>query len=129
MILATMVILTSVLSNFRSDERKADWPLNHINLKDVALIGAFIGIVGWIMSGLDVSFALGITFSVSVAAAAAKLCEYFVVMLLQSCRSNELREVAVIACGDFVRSFTLLSILYVIFNVVAPVSIEEEDMC
>jgi hypothetical protein len=128
-ILATMTILASFSSHFRSDETKSDWPLNHTHLKEMTSIGVFIGMVGLIMSGLDVSFALGMTFSVAAANAASKLCEYFVAMLLKNCRTAELIESAVIACGDFVRSLTLLSISFVIFNVVAPVSIEEDDMC
>ena len=81
------------------------------------------------MGGLDIAFALGMTFSVTVAIAVAKLSAYFAVVLLKSCKSDELRELVVTACGDFVRSFILLGASYVIFNFVAPLSIEEEDMC
>jgi len=128
-ILSAMIILTSTFSQFRSDVTKADWPLNRSHLKEIATIGIFIGIVGLMMGGLDITFALGMTFSVAIAIAVARLCAYFVVKFLKSCKSDELREVVVIACGDFIRSFMLLSVSYVIFNFVAPLVIEEEDMC
>jgi hypothetical protein len=128
-ILATLIVLASLYSHFRSDKTRADWPLNHAHLKEMTFIGVFIGIVALIMSGLDFSFALGISCSVAAANAASTLCECFVVVVLKSCTTAELRELAVIACGDFIRSFTLLSISYVIFNVVAPVNVEQDDMC
>ncbi|KAL7492162.1 hypothetical protein ACHAWT_001351, partial [Skeletonema menzelii] len=103
-ILATMIILTSITSQFRSETTKADWPLNSTHLKDMAPIGVFIGIMGLISDGLDITFAFGITFSVTIAITVAKLCAYFVTLLLKSSKSDELRELAATASGDFVRS-------------------------
>ncbi len=128
-ILATMIMLASMFSQFRSDVMEADWPLNRAHLKEIAPVGVFIGINGLILGGLDVTFALGIAFSIDIAITVAELCAYFVMKLLKSCKSNELRELALIACVDFVRSSMLLSVSYVIFNFVVPLSIEEEDMC
>lgn len=128
-ILATMIMLASMFSQFRSDVTEADWPLNRVHLKEIAPIGVFIGINGLILGGLDITFALGIAFSIDIAIAVAELCAYFVMKLLKSCKSNGLRELALIACVDFVRSSMLLSVSYVIFNFVAPLSIETEDRC
>ena len=124
-----MIILTSITSQFRSETTKADWPLNSTHLKDMAPIGVFIGIMGLISDGLDITFAFGITFSVTIAITVAKLCAYFVTLFLKSSKSDELRELAATASGDFVRSSILLSASYVIFNFVVPLSIEEENMC
>ena len=128
-VVATMIMLTSMFSQFRADVTKADWPLNRAHLKEMAPIGVFIGIVGLVLGGLDIAFALGMAVSVEIAIVVAELCSYYIVMLLESCKSDELRELAVIACGDFVRSSMLLSSSYIIFNFVAPLSIDEEDMC
>lgn len=129
-ILSAIIILTSVTANFRSHETKADWPLNLTYLTESASIGLFIGVIGLILSRFDSSFALGMTFSVASAITVAMLFEYVVVMLLKRFRPYELRgEFIVVACGDFVRSFTLLGVSYVIFHVVAPVSIGDDDIC
>ena len=128
-ILATMIMLASLFSQFKSEIKEAAWPLNSTHLKEVVPIGVFIGVIGLIMGGLDIAFALGMILSVTVAIIAAKLCAYFVAKLLKSCKSDELSEIAATACGDCVRSFMLLCASYVIFNFVAPLSFEGEDMC
>ena len=56
-VVATMIILTSMFSQFRSDVTNADWPLNRAHLKEMAPIGVFIGIVGLILGGSDIAFA------------------------------------------------------------------------
>lgn len=129
-VVAIMIMLASMFSQFRSDVTKADWPLNRAHLKEMAPIGVFIGIVGLILGGLDIAFALGMTVSVDVAIVVAELCSYFVVILSESCKSDEMRELAVVACGDFVRSSILLSASYIIFSFVAPLNIDDDDdMC
>ena len=130
-ILATMIILTSVAANnFRSDETKADWPLEHTYLTEMSSIGVFTGLVALVMSGFDVSFALGLTFAAAAAITAAALFQYGVVMILKRYRSDDLRrELAVIASGDFVRSFTFLSMSYVIFNLATTLNIDVDDIC
>lgn len=124
-----MIILASLFSQFKSEMTEAAWPLKSTHLKEVVPIGAFIGVIGLIMGGLDIAFALGMILSVTIAIVVSKLCSHFVAMLLNSCKSDELREIAMTACGDCVRSFMLLCASYVIFNLVAPLSIEGEDMC
>jgi hypothetical protein len=83
------------------------------------------------MSGFDIVFASGLAFAATAATIIARLFHYFVQTMLKLRRFNEFRgEVALIACGDFVRTAMLLSILFVIFNHhVASLNIEEDDVC
>ncbi len=80
------------------------------------------------MSGFDIVFASGLAFAATAATIIARLFHYFVQTTLKLHGSRG--EVALIACGDFVRSVMLLSISSVIFNHhVVSFNIEEDDVC
>lgn len=130
-ILAAIIILTSAVANFRYNETKADdRPLNLSDAIEISSIGFCIGLVALMMSGFDIAFASGLAFAAAAATIIAGLFHYFVQTMLKLHGSSGFRgEVALIACGDFVRTAVLLSISFVIFSHAASLNIEEDDVC
>lgn len=82
------------------------------------------------MSGFDIAFASGLAFAVTAATVIARIFHHFVQTALKLHGSNGFRgEVALIACGDFVRTAMLLSISFIIFNHAVSLNIDEDDVC
>ena len=82
------------------------------------------------MSGFDIAFASGLAFAATAATIIARIFHHFVQTALKLHGSNGFRgEVALIACGDFVRTAMLLSISFIIFNHAVSSNIDEDDVC
>lgn len=82
------------------------------------------------MSGFDIAFASGLAFAATAATVIARIFHHFVQTALKLHGSNGFRgEVALIACGDFVRTAMLLSISFIIFNHAVSSNIDEDDVC
>lgn len=82
------------------------------------------------MSGFDIAFASGLAFAATAATIIARIFHHFVQTALKLHGSNGFRgEVALIACGDFVRTAMLLSISFIIFNHAVSLNIDEDDVC